>query len=578
MNALAAMMICVAALSLAGCAAKDPTQIVLVIDSDISIPGELDRFTIKIERNGVVRTFLEYDLDPSHTASVKLPATLSLVADKDLAQQVTITVTGLYKTRELLVRQARLPFADNRVLMLRLDLLRKCAYRAKPCPPGTTCTKDGCKAIDVDPLTLPDYSKEQADKKLDAAAVKDASPKDAGPELGPDQGSDRGLDKGPKPDAPVPDASLPDSAIPDAPLPDAPLPDAPLPDAAPLDQAPDINPLCIHPTVTKNCTAGWCTIPAGCFMMGSLASEPCRNTNEDRRAVTLTHAFLISATEVTYGQFETEVGFRPWSSDWGNIPSLKKNDAVTNASWHDAAAYCNALSIKEKRNPCYINTGSNAACQTFGDPCSGNEYCFITSLTPGTQLMKTGECRSYAVHTNYSSGGKTIYHCPGYRLPTEAEWEYAYRAGTGSAFYNGPNTGGSACNTQDPKANPIAWYAASTYPDAGNSSVYTQRVGQKAANAWGLFDMAGNALEWAHDGYTASLGTASATDPLTPVSATAQVVRGGSVIHAPYALRAAARDSLNPAIWKANNGFRGLRCVRTLNPPLTGDTPPGLDK
>ena len=524
-----------ALLAVAGCEAKDPTQIVLVVDTDIPVPGELDGFSLKIERNGVVRTFLTYDLNPGHSASVKLPATLSLVADKELAQRVTITVTGMQGDAPLVVRTARLPFADDRVLMLRLNLLRKCAYLAKPCPPGTTCTAGGCVSVDINAGDLPDWDEAAASKKQDAALVKDA-----GGDLGRDAPRDSTPVEDKKPDAPAPDRALMDKA---------------LPDKAPPDQA-----------AVKPCPAGWCAIPKGNFMMGSPTSEPCRDSlNESRRKVTLTRGFVISATEVTFGQFKSVLGFDPLDTWSGVSPA---NDAVANTSWHEAAAYCNKLSANAGLETCYTaTTPGTTVCGWNSSPnwnwCdkAKNEFCVDE------------QCYSYSGKTSYKSGN-TIYDCEGYRLPTEAEWEYAYRAGSTTAYYNGANTAGM-CTGKDPVADKIAYYAKNYYTDASLGTIVTRKVGQKTPNAWGLYDMAGNAREWAHDGYAANLGAADAIDPVTPAGTT-HVMRGGSVMGDAGRLRAAWRTGLSPVYREENNFFLGFRCVRTI--PSSGKDAGAPDK
>jgi formylglycine-generating enzyme required for sulfatase activity len=112
----------------------------------------------------------------------------------------------------------------------------------------------------------------------------------------------------------------------------------------------------------------------------------------------------------------------------------------------------------------------------------------------------------------------TYYHgddCTGYRLPSEPEWEYAYRAGTTTAFYNGPIT---APNGNDPNLNLIGWYDQ-------NSGGKTHPVGQKDPNAWGLYDMAGNVAEivqsamWRGGPYTGNAQYARAADRVYSASA-----------------------------------------------------------
>ena len=146
--------------------------------------------------------------------------------------------------------------------------------------------------------------------------------------------------------------------------------------------------------------------------------------------------------------------------------------------------------------------------------------------------------------------GKGIYLCKGYRLPTEAEWEYAYRAGTTTAFYNGGITN---CGSKDPNLDKIGWYNQ-------NSSSMTHPVGKKAPNAWGLYDMAGNVWEWCHDWYAAYPPT-SVTDPVGSSSGSSRVKRGGSYPHSAIDARAAERTSFYPNGRFGYNGFRLCRSV-----------------
>ena len=144
--------------------------------------------------------------------------------------------------------------------------------------------------------------------------------------------------------------------------------------------------------------------------------------------------------------------------------------------------------------------------------------------------------------------GSKIYQCPGFRLPTEAEWEYAFRAGTTTALYNG---GISSCSVTDSNADKIGWYDA-------NSGGTTHPVGKKDPNTWDLYDMAGNVWEWCHDGYQSDRGTSPLTDPV--FTGSSRVLRGGSWFMYPNNLRAANRDSYYPAYRHDDVGFR---CSRT---------------
>jgi formylglycine-generating enzyme required for sulfatase activity len=141
-------------------------------------------------------------------------------------------------------------------------------------------------------------------------------------------------------------------------------------------------------------------------------------------------------------------------------------------------------------------------------------------------------------------------------LPTEAEWEYAYRAGSASAYYNGINDA-SNCSHCDNDTNllQIGWYC-------GNSNK-TQPVGQKTANPWGLYDMAGNVWEWCQDntdGAPDAYGSSPVTDPLV-TSGASRIVRGGSYLSTPYTTRAANRGYRSATATNDNVGFR---CARTL--------------
>ena len=124
-----------------------------------------------------------------------------------------------------------------------------------------------------------------------------------------------------------------------------------------------------------------------------------------------------------------------------------------------------------------------------------------------------------------------------YRLPTEAEWEYACRAGTAGAF---AGTG----NIDD-----MAWYKA-------NSNKTTHPVAMKQPNAWGLYDMHGNVAEWCSDRYLAEYPDESVTDQTGPESGKFRVVRGGSWDYRPLGCRAAARTSRRTSYQLANTGFR----------------------
>ena len=420
-----------------------------------------------------------------------------------------------------------------------------CSQDDKRCPEGTTCgANNTCVKT-----------------KTDAAA--DGPNKDGAADAGPDnQKPDIAEPDIPKPDVTKPDALLdgplkdkPDAALdakqpdaaPDAKQPDTLLQDlqpdqltpdlvAPSPDLLPADAgAPDWSggPTCKHPPVIKACQDDpsghtWCSVPAGCFTMGSPGSDKCRELGgakewETEHDVTLTNAIRVSATETTQGQFIRHMGYNP--SQFSKCGRTCPADKV---SWPEARAHCNALSRARGLTPCYSCTGW------------------------ATPVSSCPDVTAFA--------GKKIYRCPGYRLPTEAEFEYAYRASTQTAYYSGVNDP-LLCQTfaiPDPNAATIAWYTAT----AGTK---THPAATKKANAWGLYDMAGNVREWMQDGYKQDLGSNDATDPWT--YGAYSMTRGGSYNDTAEAVRAAKREK-GYTTATAKSSLQGFRCVRTVNPGL----------
>ena len=275
----------------------------------------------------------------------------------------------------------------------------------------------------------------------------------------------------------------------------------------------------------------WKTIQFGTFQMGSPTTEMCRGTDETQHKVTLTRKFQILATEVTQGEFKGVMGYNP-----AHFPACGSVCPVENVSWHEAAAYANAMSKKAGLSACYACTGSG----------------------------KSVSCQDAAAYD-----GNKIYTCPGYRLPTEAEWEYAYRAGTTTAFYNGGIT--SCYHAKDNTLDKIGWYSCNAHVSysgcynhtrswCGSSCMGTNPVGRKQPNAWGLYDMAGNVGEWCHD-WTAGYPSSSVTDPVG-AKAWTRVVRGGSwKSGVKYARAADRQDGYNPKNPDMEAGFRLVKTV-----------------
>jgi formylglycine-generating enzyme required for sulfatase activity len=263
---------------------------------------------------------------------------------------------------------------------------------------------------------------------------------------------------------------------------------------------------------------GWVTVKPGTFLMGSPEEEPCRLPNEERHAVTLNRAFEIGASEVTQGEFLQLMGYNP--SHFSGCGSGCPADSV---DWSAAAVYSNRLSKQAGLTPCYICVSN-----------PGGDYAFPFDCAPRAEYLAS------------------IYECPGYRLPTEAEWERAYRAGTTTALSDGPI---GSCD-DDAKASAIGWYSA-------NAGGQPHEVAGRKPNAWGLYDMAGNLWEWVNDWYKPDLGADPVTDPGGPTSGQGKVLRGGAWVTGAGSVRAASRNQ--------NQRFKGLsfvgfRLARTVGP------------
>lgn len=255
-------------------------------------------------------------------------------------------------------------------------------------------------------------------------------------------------------------------------------------------------------------------------------------SDEELRPVTLTRAFEIQQYELTQKQW-TALGFANPSgkgidSDDGTSPDCP----VGGIAWLDAVSFANELSRRHTPplEPCYELLG-----------CTGTVGRDLTCT--GVKLTKVA----------------TVYECAGYRLPTDAEWEIAARAGTRTTYYSGdiamPSPSGSLC-LEEPNLDPIAWYCANTKPRPT-----TRPVGQLRPNAFGLYDVLGNVFEWTSDSSTGVTPEAR-TDP-GGVAGTKHVrsIRGGNVIGWPTLLRASSGLGHD---WDSRGAGIGVRLARTL--------------
>ena len=227
-------------------------------------------------------------------------------------------------------------------------------------------------------------------------------------------------------------------------------------------------------------------ISPGNFLMGSPEDEAGRWADEGpQHLVTLTRGFWLGATPCTQEQWQAVIGKNPSESQGQRRP-------VENVRWNDAAEFCGNL----------------------------------------TRLAR----ESGAMPADFE-----------FRLPTEAEWEYACRAGTTSAFNDESNC--TKPEGKDPALERLGWYDQ-------NSGNETHPVGEKSPNTWGLYDMHGNVWEWCADYWADRYSAEAQTDPTGPKEGAGRVVRGGSSWIVAGGCRSACRGGREPGDRGWNRGFR----------------------
>jgi len=234
--------------------------------------------------------------------------------------------------------------------------------------------------------------------------------------------------------------------------------------------------------------------PSKCLidLMGSPESEEGRSDRETQHAVSISRGFSLGSTEVTQGLYASVMRKNP-----SHFSSCGDDCPVENVSWYNAVKFANALSKREGLEECHRVSGKTVTWPRGLD-------------------------------------------CRGYRLPTEAEWEYAARGGE-DTLYSGTN---------DVKA--AGW----TISNAGGK---THAVGGKAENAWGLYDMTGNVYEWVWDWYQSDYQSDISVDPVGPQSGSRRVYRGGSWFYTPRFARVSYRYRFSPTTAINNLGFRLAR-------------------
>jgi formylglycine-generating enzyme required for sulfatase activity len=236
-------------------------------------------------------------------------------------------------------------------------------------------------------------------------------------------------------------------------------------------------------------------INGGTFAMGSPASEPERYEKEGPQHQVTVRSFYMGKYEVTQKEYQEVMGANPSDFKGGRLP-------VDQVSWYDAVEYCNKRSQKEGLTPAYtIN-------KDLEDPYNTDKF----------------DETKWTVTLNKEADG--------YRLPTEAEWEYACRAGTTTPFSTGNNITTRQANYDG------------NYPyNNNNKGKYrkkTMPAGSFAPNPWGLYDMHGNVWEWCWDWY-GKYSDEGQVDPEGAASGSGRVLRGGTWNESASGVRSAFR-------------------------------------
>ena len=243
-------------------------------------------------------------------------------------------------------------------------------------------------------------------------------------------------------------------------------------------------------------------INGGTFMMGSPDGEWGRQNREGPQHQVTVSSFYMGKTEVTQKEYQEVMGANPSAFKGDDLP-------VERVTWFNAVEYCNRLSRREGLTPAYSISGSG--------------YDRIVTWNRGAD---------------------------GYRLPTEAEWEYACRAGTETPFNTGNNITAEQANYDG------------NYPYNNNAKgIYRRRttpVGGFAPNTWGLYDMHGNVAEWCWD-WSKSYTSDAQTNPVGASSGSFHIARGGGWFSHAQFLRSAYRNNITPDDRISFLGFRVAR-------------------
>ncbi|MBN9523239.1 formylglycine-generating enzyme family protein [bacterium] len=315
-----------------------------------------------------------------------------------------------------------------------------------------------------------------------------------------------------EPPAPPPPPPARQPVVPPAPTPPPPA-SAPAPKNLPPEER------------SKTAGIDFVLVRAGTFRMGSWEQEKGRQAEEVEHDVKITRPFYVGVHEVTQAQYRQVTGTNPsWftrTGGMGLVAGQPDTDEfpVERVTWYDAVEFCNRLGTADGLPPFYaldVVTREN------------------DSITAAKVEVKGGT---------------------GYRLPTEAEWEYACRAGSKTPFFFGGENSGREANV---KASTVAsgYGTAPRWREIGR----TTRVASFPPNRWGLSDTHGNVAEWCHDWYERGYYLRSPeADPAGPEGGTQKVQRGGSWLVGEAAARSACRFGAGPGSATSHGGFRVAR-------------------